>query len=732
MSKSKKPSAEPPSLFDNLDLLAPKAPAAKTPPAVKEASAEPKGSAKTAGRAPAAQAELLPATPSAKPAAAVGTTAVLPGNLTGRGPLKDLMDRNFIDFASYSICSRAIPAVEDGLKPVQRRILHTLHEMDDGRFIKVATVVGRTMAYHPHGDASIYGAVITLENQRYLIQGQGNFGNLFTGAPAAAGRYIECRLTDLARHEVFNPKTTRYVPSYDGRNQEPVYLPSKLPLLLMLGADGIAVGLATTVLPHNFCELVEAEIACLHKKPFELYPDFQTGGVMDAGDYDDGRGKIKVRAVIQPREKNKLVITQLPFGQTTDSLIDNIEDAIKKGRVKVRQIHDFTAEKVEIELTLATGATQDAVEKALFAFTNCQVSVTSNLVVLNNGRPCEMTVSEVIKANVEQLLALCKKELEIRAQELDDLFHAKTLDQIFIEEKIYKRIEKEKTIEGVRQTVLDGFKPFRSKLRRDVTLDDVERLLKIPIRRISAFDIAHNHQEIKDVLAEEKVVAHNLAHLKDYATRYLEGLLKTYGAAYPRLTKVAGRSFKEIDTHALTATELSIHSDEDSHYVGSDVRGGVELFKCSSQDKLLFVWKDGRYKMMPPPDKLFVDKDLLSVSLYSRDKEFTCVYEEPEYGFSYIKRFTFGGMIQNKEYRLAPEKSKVRFFAEGCPDTLYVKYAPAKNQRIHQQSFTPKEVTVRGASARGIQMTTKTIARCESAKGSWWDENEEPSKGVLS
>jgi len=650
----------------------------------------------------------------------------------GSGPLRDLMDVNFLQFASYTICNRAIPTVEDGLKPVQRRIMHSLWEKDDGRFIKVANVVGHTMQYHPHGDASIGDAIVNLANKRYLIEGQGNYGNLFTGDPAAASRYIECRLTELARNEVFNPKLTTFTPSYDGRNKEPVLLPCKLPLLLMLGADGIAVGLSTAVLPHNFIELLEAQIAIIQKKPFTVLPDFMTGGRMDVSEYNNGTGRVKIRAVIEHRQPNKLVITALPWGQTTESLIANIEEAILKRKVPVRQINDFTAEKVEIELVLNVGATQEQAIPALYAFTSCESSVTSRPVVLFRNRPREMTTSEILHACTDQLLDLLNRELELRKRELDDLFHNKTLEQIFIEERIYKRIEEQVTYEAVQQAVLEGFKPFRKKLRRDVTLDDVEALLQIKIRRISRYDINKNREEIANILKEESEVAENIKGLRAYAVRYLKALVKKYRDKYPRLTHIADKPFAQIEMRALTATELTLKIDRENGYIGTDIRGGEELFKCSSLDKIIVVWNDGRYKMMPPPDKFFVDKKGGSYcQIFDRDKEFTAIYTEPHYGFTYIKRFAFGGAIQNKEYHLAPENSKLILFEEGVPEAVFLKYKPAKAQRIHQQVFNPGEVLVKGVAAKGIQMTSKDIAKIATKKPGWWDDSEATPKGVL-
>lgn len=726
---------EPPSLFDNIDLLA--KPAATNGAGVQDESDGGK-SQSTPPVPDGMQGEIGSTEPSASDHHVAVTVSK---GLTGSGPMRDLYDFNFRQYSAYVICSRAIPAVEDGLKPVQRRIMHSLWEKDDGKYTKVANIVGHAMQYHPHGDASIGDAIVVLANKLwgegrgYLIDGQGNYGSLYTGMPHAATRYIECRLTDLARNEVFNKKTTDFVPNYDGRKEEPVYLPSKIPLLLMLGADGIAVGLSTAILPHNFIELLEAEVCLIQKKPFKLYPDFQLGGIMDVSEYQDGMGKVKVRAVIEESDKNKLVITQLPWGETTDSISESIEDAIKKKKVKIRKIHDLTSADVRIELELQAGESPAKVKAALYAFTTCEKSIASRPIVLDAGRPRAMTISQILQKNVDRLMFLTRRELEIRLDELDSLFHARTLDRIFVEERIYKRIENEKTYEGVQNAVMEGFKPFRSELRHDITVDDIERLLKIPIRRISQFDINKNRDEITNILAEEKQVKDNLDHLRAFTVKYLKGLITQYRKKYPRCTKIEEGAFQQADVRKLTASELTVRIDRENHYIGTDVRGGDELFKCSSLDEILCLWKDGRFKKIQPPDKFFVDKDIMAIFLFQqekdRDKEFICVYEEPLYGFAYVKRFTFGGLIRNKEYRLAPPKSKMLHFAQGCPERLYVKFKPAKGQKIHQQMFDPSEVTVRGSSARGIQMTTKPIARCSPTKGSWWDDSETSSKGVL-
>ena len=736
MQKKDQESNQPPSLFDNLDLFAVPQPADDG-----EKSEKKSGGKKSAPPPP-------PPGPDVK-------------GLTGTGPMRELFDVNFRQYSAYVICSRAIPAVEDGLKPVQRRIMHSLWEKDDGRYTKVANIVGHAMQYHPHGDASIGDALCVLANKLwgegkgYLIDGQGNYGSLLTGMPHAATRYIECRLSELARKEIFNRKTTTFVPNYDGRKEEPVYLPAKLPLLLMLGADGIAVGLSTAILPHNFIELLEAEIACIQKKPFQLYPDFQLGGTLDVSEYQDGLGKVKVRAKIEKDGKNKLVITELPWGETTDSLAESIEEAIRKKKVPVRKLHDLTNDSVKIELELQTGENQEKAIVALYAFTNCEKSLSSRPIVLDAGRPRLMTVTDIIRKNVERLLELTRREQEIRLGELDDLFHARTLDRIFIEERIYKRIETQKTMEGVKSAIVTGFKPFLKELRRAIVEEDIERLLKIPIRRISQFDIDKNREEIEGIEREEAKVRDNIEHLRGFVVKYLKGLIKEYAKKYPRCSKIESGAFKQVDVRAITASELTIRWDRENNFVGSGLRNGDELFKCSSLDELIFVWKDGRFRKMQPEEKIFVDKDLLAVLRYNQEKDrdgrdFTCVYEEGGYGFSYIKRFRFGGLIRNKEYRLAPQKpkSKLLFFQEGCPETIYVKFKPAKNQRIHQQYFLPKEqvlrvnaetgknekqdvVAIRSASARGKQLTTKPISRISSSKGSWWSDSEPPSKGVL-
>ena len=665
-------------------------------------------------------------------------TAEANEKLRGSGPLTDMLDSNFMQYATYVIGSRAIPAVEDGLKPVQRRILHALWEIDNGKLMKLPRAVGKVMCYHPHSDQSIGPALVVLVNKLwgkgkgYVIEGQGNYGNLYTGAEAAAPRYLECRLTKLAKEQLYNPKTTDFVPSYDGESKEPVFLPCKLPLLLMMGAEGVAVGLSTYIFPHNFPELLEAEIAILKNKPFTLLPDFQLGGEMDSSEYADGLGRVKLRAVIEKGDKNTLVIRQLPWGETTESLIESIRQAVEKKRLQVKGIQNLTSQSVEIVLTLSPGADAEKVREGLYAFTSCQKSLVSRPIVLKEGRPVEMVVSKILRCNVERLMALLRKEQEILLCELDEQYHAKTLDQIFVEERIYKRIEEEETEEAVEQAIMDGFKPYLHRIRRgQITSEDVKRLLDVRIRRISRFNINRNQEELKEIERKEAETKDVLEHLTAYAIAHLKGLLKEYGKKYPRCTKVSAVPFGKVDVRAITAEDLAIRHDSEGHFVGTAVKGGEELFKCSGLDRLVFIWKDGRCRMMPPPDKFFVDEDFEQVVIHDREKEFTMVYEEPNYGHIYLKRFKYGGMIQNKDYRIAPVGAKILLLQEGCPERLYMKFKRVKNQRVHQAFFEPQKVAVRGAGTLGVILTTKAIETISSACPSWWEASDGEEVGLF-
>ena len=619
-------------------------------------------------------------------------------------PLKDLVNDNFLQYASYVIRDRAIPQLEDGLKPVQRRILHALYEKDDGRFNKVANIVGHAMQYHPHGDASIEEALVNLTNKSYLIEGQGNFGNIFTGDPPAASRYIECRLTELARQEIFNPKLTTYVPSYDGRNREPLLLPSKLPLLLMLGSEGIAVGLSTRVLPHNFIELLKAQIAILQDKRFRLLPDFPQGGLMDASEYDRGNGKIKLRAKIEQRESNKLVIREIPFSTTTESVIASIEEAARKRRVKIRSISDFTAAQVEIVVTLSPGEDSQKAITALYHFTQCEVTIHSNIVVIQGHRPVQMDVEEVIRFNTTQLVSLLKKELELRRTELQDDLHWKSLVQIFIENRIYKRIEECETYEAVQQAVLKGLQPFRNQLTRDLTMEDVEMLLGLQIKRISKFDLKKNEEDKLKIHLQLKEVEQHLKKLTKYAIDYLQQLIDKYSKQYKRKTHFT--TAEEIDVRELTANELAIAYDRERGFLGYQIK--VEpAFRCSPLDRLILVWENGRYQMIAPPDKLFVDQNLAYFAIFDREKIFTLVYSTPQATF--LKRFAFGGAIMNRDYHCTQENAKIRLLTDRPVNEIRLKYRHAKGARTDEQSFSVGDFAIRGPKTLGNQVTKRTV-----------------------
>jgi topoisomerase-4 subunit A len=631
--------------------------------------------------------------------------------------LQKRMDSNFLEYASYVIRDRAIPSLIDGLKPVQRRIMWSLHQKDDGKFIKVANIVGHCMQYHPHGDASIGDALVVLTNKRYLIEGQGNFGNLFTGDPAAAARYIECRLTELARTQMFNDELTEFVPSYDGRNKEPVCLPSKLPLLLMLGAEGIAVGLSAKILPHNFCELLEAQVAILRKKPFHLLPDFPAGGLMDATAYDDGRGSVKIRAKIEVIDQSTLHIAEIPPATTTESLIASIEDAVRKGKLKVRSINDFTSEKIEIEIKSPPGVHAEKLVPALYAFTGCETSISSRLIVIRDNRPVEMTVREVMHANTEQLVDLLRRELELKEQKLlEDLFF-KTLVRIFIENRIYKKIEKCTSSEAIYKAIYKGFEPFSEEYYRELKDNDIEMLLSVRIRRISLFDINRHKEEIEKVQADLDETRRHLRSIVRYTINHLKGLLKQYGKSNPRRTQPT--EFEAVTAKQAAFKSLKFSYDRARGYLGHKVSGDEFQIACSKYDKLVVIFKDGSYKMVEVPDKLFVGKDVIHCEHPNRDRETTMAYQCK--GVTYLKRFTFGGMILNKDYRLSPEKSKVLFFEDGTPEELYIKYKPALRQKVTQQIAKPAQLTVKSAKAKGNQISIKDVHSIRTKPPRNWD-----------
>jgi len=627
------------------------------------------------------------------------------------------VDRSFLDYASYVIRDRAIPKLSDGLKPVQRRILWAMHESDDGRFTKVANVRGDATKYHPHGDASIDAALVVLANKRYLIEGQGNFGNLHTGDPAAAPRYIECRLTELARTELFNDALTEFVPSYDGRKREPVALPSKLPLLLMLGTEGIAVGMSCCILSHNFPELLQAQMAILKKQPFKVLPDFQTGGLMDAREYRDGAGQIKVRAKIKVKDASTVVIKEIPPNTTTETLLASIEDASRKGKIKVRSINDFTAEEVEIEVKAPSGVTAEQLVDALYAFTDCETTLSSRLVVIRDNRPVEMTVSEVLRENTAQLAATLKRELELRESQLQQDLHAKTLVRIFIENRIYKTIEQCRTNEAVVQAVQDGFKPFRRQMYRELAAGDIEMLLGVRIRRISLFDINKHREEMDKVKADLEQTRRNLKNVTKYAIAHLEALLEKYGPLYPRLTKSS--RYDEVDAREAAFKAFKVAYDRESGYVGHKVSGEEFKLDCTKFDKLLMVFKDGHYKVVELPEKMFVGPDMVYCGLPERERVMTLAYTNRD--ASYLKRFTFGGTILNKEYFCIPPKSRILFFEPETPAELFIRYKAAPYQKINQQTCQPSQVEVKGPKTRGRQISIKEVAAINSKPPRGWD-----------
>ncbi len=639
-------------------------------------------------------------------------------------PLHGRVNRSFLDYASYVIRDRAIPHIADGLKPVQRRILWALHQMDDGRFMKVANVTGETMKYHPHGNASIDDALVVLTNKRYLIEGQGNFGNVFTGDPAAAPRYIECRLTQLAREELFNDEITERVPSYDGRREEPVSLPSKLPLLLMLGTEGIAVGMSSRILPHNLPELLEAQIAILKNEPFRCLPDFQTGGLMDARGYKDGTGEIKVRAKIKIKDDSTVAITEIPPTTTTDSLMASIEDASRKGKIKVKSVNDYTSEDVEIEVKAPSGVSADQLVDALYAFTDCEVTIASRIVVIKDNRPVEMTVSEVLRENTAQLVDILKRELQLKQAKLQDELHFRTLERIFIEERIYKKIEQCKTNEAVVAAVHEGFKPFRKQLVRELTDPDVERLLQVRIRRISLFDINQHREEMEKVKADLDETRKNLKNLTRFVIAHIEALLAKYRPLYPRLTKSS--RYDEVDAREVAFKAFKVAYDRESGYVGHKVSGEEFRIECTKFDKLLLVFRDGHYQMVELPEKLFVGPDVVYCGLPERERIFTCAYTNRE--ASFLKRFTFGGAILNKIYHCIAPKSKVLFFEPDTPAELYIKYKPAPYQKINQQTCIPTQIEVKGPKTRGRQISIKDVSSINSKPPRGWDPEAPTTK----
>jgi topoisomerase-4 subunit A len=613
-----------------------------------------------------------------------------------------------MEYASYVIKDRAIPDIEDGLKPVQRRILHSLYEMDDGKFNKVANVVGNTMKYHPHGDASIYSALVVLANKDVLIEKQGNFGNIFTGDPPSAARYIECRLFPLAKEVLFNPEITEFEDSYDGRNREPVAFPAKIPLLLMQGADGIAVGMSTHILSHNFVEVLEAVKAALQGEQQLLFPDFSGGGMADVSGYNDGNGKVLVRATLDTRDPKRILIRELPYGFTTETLIDSIESAARQNKIKIATIVDFSTEHVEIEINLARGVHAKDTVDALYAFTGCESSVSVNFLVIKNGRPVEMTVSQVVEYYAQRLIEILRKELKLEESQLNEKLHLRTLEQIFIEERIYKGIEKMKTQEGVQTAVVDGFKPYTLELMRPVSPDDVEKLLKIPIRRISLYDINKARKEMEDIRARLKEIRKHLGAIVNYGISFLENILDKYGDHYPRRTKIV--SFDKVDVRDAAQRNLKLKYDRATGYLGYEVNGNV-LFDASQYDRILVIRKTGAYSVINVPDKLFVDKGIRYCGFMDDETKdaviFTVVYRQDSTGFTYIKRCKIEQFILEKGYLITPEKSTVLKITTITEGAIHVEYKPKPRLKVLEETFTIQDYMVKGVKAQGVRLANK-------------------------
>ena len=627
----------------------------------------------------------------------------------------------FLDYASYVILERAVPHLNDGLKPVQRRILHSMKELDDGRYNKVANVVGNTMKYHPHGDQSIGDAMVQLGQKELLIDTQGNWGNTLTGDGAAAPRYIEARLTKFALDITFNPKTTEWTPSYDGRNKEPVTLPVKFPLLLAQGVEGIAVGLACKMLPHNFIELLDASIAALRKEPFELLPDFPTGGIMDASDYKDGLrgGRVRVRARISTEKKGLLRITEIPFGTTTGALMDSIVAAADKGKIKIAKIEDNTAANVDILVHLPAGVDAENLRDALYAFTDCELSISPNACVIVDDKPQFLGVTEILKRNAEQTKELLRTELEIRLGELAEKWHFSSLEKIFIENRIYRDIEECTTWEAVLKAIDDGLKPFKKLLKREVTEDDLVRLTEIKIKRISKFDSFKADEEIKALEKDIEETEKNLKQLTKYAIRWFEELKKKYGKGRERRTEIS--SFDRVDRSQVILATETLYLDDKNGFAGYGLKKETPLEKCSTLDDIIIFGQDGKMRIVKVAEKFFVGPRPLRVAVFRKDEDlvYSLIYRDGKEGAILAKRFRVGGITRDKEYELTKGTPGSRIFyfavhkseAESADQLLIVHIKPALRLRNVSRPFNFGEVPVKGRSSGGNIVTKLPIDR---------------------
>ncbi len=627
--------------------------------------------------------------------------------------LRPVMRQNLLEYASYVIVDRAIPELRDGCKPVQRRILHTLHEMDDGRFHKVANVIGETMKLHPHGDASIGDALVVLANKGYFIERQGNFGNPLTGHRAAAARYIECRLTPLARETLFNMELTEWQPSYDGRKLEPVALPVKLPVALMLGTEGIAVGMSTRILPHNLPELLRAQIRILLGEKAEIFPDFPQGALMDVSEYDGGRGKLRVRARLRTsRDKKTVTIEEIPFGTTTESLITSIEAAVQRGKLKIATIEDRTAEKVEIVLHLRRGAYADELIPQLYAYTSCELTISSGLVLIRDRRPQEMSPDEVLEALTEQIKNQIGKELAFELERLDTRRHQLTLEQIFIEQRVYKRIEEAPTQEDVLREVHEGMEPFSELFIREMSDEDVQRLLEIRIRRISAYDISKNRRDIDDIVRAIRETKEKLWALRETAIAYFEGLLERYQEQYPRRSEIT--SFSSVAKKDVAQQDIKLTYDPETGFFGSDVKGERFKLTVSEFEKILAISSDGSYRIMAPPQKKLLPKKVLYIGTFDEKQGqlLTIIYRDQDKN-PFAKMVHIKGFIHDKEYELIKDRAgRIDKLVLGrCEGTVHLSFVPAKRQRVTEATFDMSTLRPCGLSARGTRMAPKPTAR---------------------
>jgi len=625
----------------------------------------------------------------------------------------------FLDYASYVILERAVPAVEDGLKPVQRRILHAMKEMDDGRFNKVANIIGQSMQYHPHGDASIGEALVNMGQKDLLIETQGNWGDVRTGDDAAAARYIEARLSKFALEVAFNAKTTEWQLSYDGRKNEPVTLPMKFPLLLAQGADGIAVGLATKILPHNFCELCEAAIKYLRGKKFEIYPDFLTAGMADVTNYNDGRrgGKVRVRAHIEEMDKKTLLVKDVPYGVTTTALIDSILKANDQGKIKVRKVTDNTAADVEIQIDLAPGISPDITIDALYAFTDCEISISPNACVIVDKKPVFIGVKELLTISVDHTKELLKRELEIKLAELQEKWHYTSLEKIFFEEKIYKELEKKhETWDKVIAAIAKAFEPFRKQLRRDITREDIVKLTEKPVRRIYRLDIDELNAQIKGLEAEIKQVKHDLNNLVDFTVAYYENLLKKYGKGRERKTEM--KLFEAIQAQQVAIANVKLYVNKSDGFIGTGLKKDEFVTDCSDLDDIIAFTKGGKMKVVKIADKAFIGKDIIHVAVFRKNDErttYNMIYVDGKSGISYAKRFNVTGITRDKEYDLTKTddaKSRVHYFSanpNGEAEVVRVILSPSSSARHKEFDFYFEELEIKNRTSLGNQVTKYPI-----------------------